>query len=97
LNFAANTGCGAIASCSYPDGSGTPDHLKFAGGATAATATVFGDFSTSGSVVFHLGAVSGCPCYYTFNSISMSGQSQMVIDGGPVFINVAGQGANTAL
>ena len=88
--FAHGTGCGANAACSYPSGAGSPNIIKWAGGSSVATATLMGDVQTSSDVVMHLGAASGCPCYYSMNSFTVGGGSSVVIDGGPVIINING-------
>src|SRR5581483_7804604 len=57
-SFSHNTGCGSIAACTYPTGSGNPNVIKFAGGNSAATAMQMGNVSTSSDVVLHLGATT---------------------------------------
>jgi hypothetical protein len=88
--------CAGISSCSMPSGATNPQILHFTGGASVATATLLGNMTTSSDAVVHLGAASGCPCYYTMNSLTISGGSSVVIDGGPVIINIAAAGITGA-
>jgi hypothetical protein len=100
-SFSHNTGCGSITQCSLPSGSGSPNILKITGGTGVGTATLLGNVTLSSDVVLHLGAAGGCSpaCYYTINSLAISGGASLVIDGGPVIINIAGNsvtGSNKA-
>lgn len=89
-SFSHNTGCGSISACTLPNGSGSPNILKIAGGNSVSSATLLGNVSIASDVVMHLGGTSGCPCYYTVNSFQITGGASLVIDGGPVVINIAG-------
>jgi PilX N-terminal len=98
-SFSGTTGCSgapsASGSCTYPSGITHPEILHFSGGTTVATATLLGNVSVS-NVAFHLGSATAgaCnpACYYTVNSLSLSGSASIVIDGGPVIINVVASG-----
>ncbi len=52
----------------------------------------YGNISISGGAILHLSAGT-----YNINSISLTGTSEVVIDSGPVIINVAGQGVTTVV
>jgi Tfp pilus assembly protein PilX len=88
--FVHGTGCGSIGSCSYTNGAANPNLMHFNGGTSMATATLLGDIQLTHDVVMHVGAASGCPCYYSMNSFTMAGASQLVIDGGPIIFNITG-------
>jgi hypothetical protein len=90
-----NTGCTGYTNCTLPSGAGNPNIVKISGGNSVASATLLGNVTISSDVVFHVGAASGCPCYYTVNSFNISGGASLVIDGGPVIINVAGTGISS--
>jgi hypothetical protein len=59
------------------------------GSCTAGTATTFGNITLNGGAALHFGA--GC---YNINSLIENGSSTVVIDSGPVIINIAGTGIN---
>ena len=85
------------ASSGLPSCTGTSGNLTVAGGSTLATATAIGNLSVSGSAQIHIGSATAgaCnPCYYSINSLSMSGSTRLILDGGSVVINVAGNGGS---
>ena len=92
-DITSNTTCGTWTNCV----TNSNGNLRFVGGTEAAPAA-FGNVSTAGNSTIHLGSSTPgmCPCYYNFNTLSMAGTSEMVIDGGPVIMNVAGQSGNPA-
>jgi hypothetical protein len=59
-------------------------------GSVALTPGSYGNLKLTGGATLHLSAGT-----YDINSISLSGNSTVVIDSGPVILNVAGQGEGT--
>jgi Tfp pilus assembly protein PilX len=59
---------------------------------TAAAPTTFGNVQLNGNAVLHLTAG-----YYNINSLVESGQGQIIVDSGPVVINIAGTGVSGAV
>ncbi len=90
-DITSGTTCGTWANCV----TNSNGNLTFAGGTQDAPAA-FGNVTATASSTIHLGSSTPgvCPCYYNFNTLSMAGTSQLVIDGGPVIMNVAGQSGN---
>jgi Tfp pilus assembly protein PilX len=93
FNNGTCAGNGVAANCSQ-----TADGYAFSGGAINSSGTcgspsnppaptTFDNITINGNTNLHLTA--GC---YNFNSVSLSGGAQIVIDSGPVIINIAGQG-----
>jgi len=86
ISFTKNSGCAGAGSCS----SSGPD-ITLTGG-TAAAPLVLGDVSVSTQGVLHLTAG-----YYNFNSITVGSQSSIVVDSGPIVLNIAGQNQSTPI
>lgn len=59
-------------------------------GDTSLAPGTYGNISLTSGAIVHLSAGA-----YTVNSISMAGNSTLIIDSGPVIMNVAGQNQNT--
>jgi hypothetical protein len=70
---------------SIPGCTGTPGNLTLPPG-------TYGNLNLSGQAVVHLTAGT-----YTMNAMSMSGNSEVIVDSGPVIINLAGQGQTTVM
>jgi hypothetical protein len=81
LGINKNDTCGTLglAGCAP----GNPSGLRLSPGS-------YGNLKLTSQATIHLTAG-----VYTLNSISMSGNSNIVIDSGPVIFNVGGQGTNT--
>ncbi len=86
ISFTKNSGCAGAGSCSS---SGAD--ITLTGGSSAAP-LVLGDVNVSTQGVLHLTAG-----YYNFNSLEVGSQSAIVIDSGPVVLNVAGQNQSTPI
>jgi len=71
--------CTGITGCTP----GTPSGLALAPGS-------YGNVHLTGQGIIHLSTGT-----YTINSIDLTGNSKVVIDSGPVVLNVAGQGVTT--
>jgi len=77
--------------------SGAPFCTTSGGGSTitppsASSVVSMGDVSLTGSSIVHLNAG-----VYELNSLSLAGNSRIVVDSGPVIIKVAGQGVATPI
>jgi hypothetical protein len=98
-SFTKNTGCAGSGSCTFVTVSGK-DIATLTGGTTAATALALGnvDVSTQGTLHLKGGATAGDTRYYTFNSINVGSQSEIVVDGpGRVIVTIAGVGQGTPI
>lgn len=85
-SFTKTSGCGATPSCSS---SGAD--ITLTGGSQAAPLTL-GNVNVTVKGVLHLTAG-----YYNFNSINVGALSSIVIDSGPVVLNIAGEGESTPI
>jgi choice-of-anchor A domain-containing protein len=88
-----NGQCNATAGCSVnvlpapADYTLVPTCLTTTGNCTAVDAPAYGNLSLGGGRIFHLTAGT-----YIMNSLTLVGNAVLVIDSGPVILNVAGQG-----
>jgi hypothetical protein len=82
-----NSNCSSTPNCTGSSGNYTLTGGAVTGGVCTGTPTTFGDISLNGGATLHLGA--GC---YNINSLTENGTSTVVIDSGPVIINIAGVG-----
>jgi hypothetical protein len=87
-NVTLNNGncTGVVTNCTGNNGSYTltGGAVNASGGCTG-TPTTFDNISLGGGATLHMGA--GC---YNMNSLTLNGNSTVVIDSGPVIINIAG-------
>jgi hypothetical protein len=81
LSLTSSSTCAGLAGCT----AGCPSGLVLAPGS-------YGNISLTGQAVIHLTAGT-----YTINSLSMAGNAELIIDSGPVFMDLAGQGQSTVL
>ncbi len=90
IDFTKNSGCAGASSCAYTTVS-SKDIATLTGG-TQAAPLVLGDVQVSTSGTLHLTAG-----YYNFNSISVGSQSSIVVDSGPIIVNIAGLNQSTPI
>jgi Tfp pilus assembly protein PilX len=89
-DFTKNSGCAGAGGCSFVTVS-MKDVATLTGG-TQAAPLVLGDVSVDTQGTLHLTAG-----YYNVNSITAGSQGSIIIDSGPVIMNVAGQGQSTPI
>jgi Tfp pilus assembly protein PilX len=75
--------------CGIPNCTGTGPYFFTPG--TAAAPTTFGNITLNGGATLHLSAG-----YYNINSLLENGGSRLIIDSGPVIVNLAGAGLTSS-
>jgi hypothetical protein len=89
-DFTKNSGCAGAGGCAFVTVGGQ-DVATLTGG-TKAAPLVLGDVSVDTQGTLHLTAG-----YYNFNSITAGSHGTIIIDSGPVIVNIAGQNQATPI